>query len=142
MYITNLLNNIQKMQLPMLMSELSSEFADESHAYGEYPVLQIYSNGENLTIRAEVPGLTQEDISLSITDDVLTISGEIKGNPDFASVNFLRKERPWGKFQKTLELPTAVDGDKAQAAMKNGILMITLPIRESVKPKQITIKSE
>jgi len=140
MYLTNFLHNIQKMPLPLFLPDLGSDFLESGYGAPSFPALQIYANTEHVLVRAEIPGLTRDEISLSITDDVLTISGELKSA--MADVKIIRRERAAGMFQKTVELPSPVDADKAEAVLKNGILEITLPIRESVKPREIPVTGE
>ncbi|MDH4263566.1 MAG: Hsp20/alpha crystallin family protein [Spirochaetia bacterium] len=138
MYLTNFLNDIHRIQNQMGNS-----------LYHEFPAVQIYSNADQLIVTAEVPGLNQDEIQLKVSDDVLSISGEINKNQQNESLRDLketakvyRQERKTGKFHKTIELPYSVDGMQSEAVLKNGILTITFPLREEAKPRQISIKSE
>jgi len=142
MYLTNILNDIQRMQGQLSKARLNGTFEKTEHRCTDFPEVQIYANTDQLAVRMELPGLSQEEIDLNITDDVLSISGEIKRYPEDNMGKILRQERKMGKFQKLIELPYPVEGDEAQAVLKNGILTITLPIKETVKPRQVTIKSE
>lgn len=142
MYFTTFLNDIQRMQNQMARTRLSGISGEEEFPHAEFPAIQIYSNAEELAVRAEVPGLSQDEIGLSITDDVLTISGDVKKTNQSDEMRILHEERSSGKFQKIIELPYPVEGNKSQATLKNGILTVIFPIKEAVKPRQIQIKGE
>jgi len=146
MYFTELLNDLNRAQGQLRLQNGLWNGLSHGSMYGahqsEYPLIQIYADKDFLILRAEVPGVALEDLSISITDDVLTLSGEIKESIFDANVKALRKERITGKFSRTVELPYPVESDKAEAVLKNGLLNLTLPIKEAVKPRQISIKSE
>jgi len=146
MYFTELLNDLNRVQGQLRLQNGLWNGLSHGSIYGthqsEYPLIQIYADKDFLTLRAEVPGVALEDLSITITDDVLTLNGEIKESIFDANVKALRKERVTGKFFRTVELPYPVESDKAEAVLKNGLLNLTLPIKEAVKPRQISIKSE
>jgi len=81
------------------------------------------------------------DIEISISSNVLTLKGEKKAAPTQGSDQLYREETSVGRFQRTLQLPLAVDADKANAVLRNGVLTIQLPKREDVKPRQIAVKA-
>ena len=85
----------------------------------------------------ELPGLKKEEIEISLHDDTLTISGERK-REESSEQEFLT-ERLYGKFQRSLTLPTAVDAEKVKASYKDGLLQVVLPKAEEAKPKQIEV---
>jgi HSP20 family protein len=92
-------------------------------------------------VEAEIPGIKAEDLDISVVGRTLTLSGERK--PEEAQdVNYHRRERKWGSFRKALTLPEDVNADAILAECKNGVLKITLPKAENVKPRKITIKGE
>jgi HSP20 family protein len=88
-----------------------------------------------------IPGLQPEDIDVSITSDVLTIKGEIRGEDTSEGVTYLRRERKIGTFSRSIKIPRPVRGDQAVADFKGGMLTITLPKVEESKPKVINIRS-
>jgi HSP20 family protein len=135
MFITNILNDFQKMQ-----NEMAWAFGSQGNYQGDFPAVQIYSDKDHLILRADVPGLSKEDMELSITEDVVTISGEIKKIELAEGSRIVKRERRSGKFQKTVELPYPVDSERSEAVLKNGVLTINFPIKETVKPRQIQIK--
>jgi len=95
---------------------------------------------DEVIVKASVPGVKPEDIDVSVTGDVLTIKGEFKQEENVEKENFIRRERRYGSFSRSLALPTAVDVDKAVAEFENGVLKLRLPKSEEVKPKSIEIK--
>jgi HSP20 family protein len=106
-----------------------------------YPAINIWVSDDSQFVNAEMPGARTEDIDINVDGDTLTISGELGSDeiPEGAHVH--RKERGFGKFSRTIQLPYPVDAEKVEASFKNGVLAITLPHIEAVKPKKITIAS-
>ena len=90
-------------------------------------------------VEAEVPGLSKDEIDITMENGVLTIAGEKKTSVEENDGNFHIRERRYGKFARQFTLPTAVDEGKVKAALKDGILTITLDKREEVKPKKISV---
>ena len=90
-------------------------------------------------MRAELPGMRREDIDVSLHNGSLSISGERKSEEEFKDAEVYRAERFFGKFQRTVTLPTQVSVDKINAQYKDGILNITLPKAEEAKPKHIDV---
>jgi HSP20 family protein len=106
---------------------------------GWSPALDVYDHKDNLVVTLEVPGMKKEDIEISLHDGMLTVCGERKDQREQAEGQAFRSERYFGKFQRSLSLPTAVDANKVKASYKDGILTIYLPKAEEAKPKQITV---
>ena len=105
---------------------------------GWLPPVEMFEKDDRFVIRAELPGMTQQDIDISIVGDTLTIKGELKGPLD--NVDYIIQERPYGKFSRTLRLNIPVQADKAEATFEKGILTLVLPKQEEVKPKTIEVK--
>jgi HSP20 family protein len=93
-------------------------------------------------VKAAIPGVKTDDVQINITGEILTIKGEVKEKEDVNEKAYHLREQRWGIFERSLALPTDVVADKAKAEFENGILTITLPKAEEVKPKTITIKSK
>ena len=105
---------------------------------GWTPALDLYQTNDDVVAVVELPGMRKEEIEISLQEGMLTISGERKaetGENDKAS----RTERFVGKFRRSISLPTRVDATKVNATYKDGILTVTLPKAEEVKPKQIQV---
>jgi HSP20 family protein len=106
------------------------------------PAIDLYQTEDNVVVKAALPGLKAEDVQISITGDVLTLRGEFKQNGEVKEATYHIKEHRFGTFERSFMLPTDVQTDKAKAECENGILTITLPKAEQVKPKTITVKAK
>ena len=106
-----------------------------------YPAINIWMNDEAQYLSAEMPGVRVEDIDICVDGDTLTISGERGSDDVTGEAQFHRKERSFGKFTRTIQLPYAVDADSVDASLKNGVLTITLLKTKAEISKQISIKS-
>lgn len=104
------------------------------------PAIDIEENNGNLMVRAEIPGMNKDDIKVSVKEDLLKISGERKQENETKEKTFHRIERSYGKFERIIRLPSEVDADKVKASYKDGVLNITLPKPESMKPKRIDVE--
>jgi HSP20 family protein len=101
--------------------------------------LDVYREDGNLVIKAEVPGVASEDIDISVKDHVLTISGETRSEDEVKEENYLRRERRYGSFCRSLALPAEAEGDKAEAAFEDGVLTVTVPVAEEPQPETVKI---
>ncbi len=106
---------------------------------GWTPALDVYEEKDHFIVKAELPGLKKEDIEVSFHDGGLSISGERKSETDHEDAEVCRAERFFGRFQRTVTLPTPVAVDKARASYKDGVLTVTLPKTEEAKPKHIDV---
>ena len=104
-----------------------------------HPVVDIYENDENIVITAELPGVDKKDISVDVNGRILTLKGERSADNEVKEDNYYRKERSYGKFERSFTLPADVDPDKVKADFKDGILKLDIPKPEAHKPKQITV---
>jgi HSP20 family protein len=105
------------------------------------PSVDLYQTDDDIVVRASLPGMKAEDVQISITGEMLTIKGEFKEKQDKKEKSYHLRERHYGTFERTLTLPGLVQADKAQAEFEDGILTITLPKSEAIKPKSITVKA-
>jgi HSP20 family protein len=103
------------------------------------PALDVVEEKDNFLVKADLPGLTKEDVSVSIQDTYLTIKGERKHEVEKKDTNYYHRERIHGTFMRTIELPTRVDAGKVLATFKDGVLHVTLPKSEEAKPKEIKV---
>jgi HSP20 family protein len=102
----------------------------------------MYQTDNEVIIEAAVPGMKASDVQISVTGDVLTLRGEIKQNSKVDENAYHIREKRYGIFERRIMLPTDVEADKAKAEFENGILTITLPKAEEVRPKTITVKAK
>ncbi len=107
---------------------------------GWTPAMDLYEDKDNLYLKAELPGMKREDIEVSLHEGTLSISGERKSQSNYEEAEVYRAERFFGRFQRTVTLPTPVSADKVKAQYQDGVLSITLPKTEEAKPKQINVR--
>jgi HSP20 family protein len=105
------------------------------------PAVEIADTNDSIMVKAQVPGVSKENLHLDIMDDCLTLKGEIKDEETTEGKRFHRKEFRYGSFARTIPLPTTVKADQATAQLKDGVLTITIPKGEHAKMKQIPIKT-
>ncbi|NWG02444.1 MAG: Hsp20/alpha crystallin family protein [Syntrophaceae bacterium] len=106
-----------------------------------YPAVNLTEEGDNIYVRAELPGVSPESLDISVVEGRLQIRGERKIVLEEQNASYHRRERESGIFRRTIALPTRVDPGKVSASMKNGVLTILLPKSEEAKPKKITVKT-
>jgi HSP20 family protein len=104
------------------------------------PAVDVYEDAEAIRIEAELPGLTKENVSVRLENNVLTVEGERKLAREDKRDNYHRIERAYGSFVRSFTIPSNVNPEKVDAEFKDGVLRITLPKREEAKPKQIDVK--
>ena len=105
------------------------------------PPIDIYDSGKHeLVIKAELPDVNREDITLRVENNTLTISGQKKMDSELKDEQYHRVERAYGNFSRSFTLPQTVDTNAIGAEYKNGVLIVRLPLREEAKPKQIQVK--
>jgi len=106
------------------------------------PAIDMYQTDNDVVVKAALPGFKAEDVQINVTGDVLTIRGEMKHEDEQNDKAWHIREHRWGSFERSISLPTDVVSEKAQADFDNGILTVTLPKAEEVKPKTITVKAK
>ena len=104
------------------------------------PALDVIDNDEAFVIRAALPGLKAEEITINVEDDVLTLKAEREESHEDGDETYLLRERRYGSLRRSVRLPSGVNADEATAEVEDGILTLTLPKREEYKPKQIAVK--
>ena len=104
-----------------------------------YPALNLWDDGENFHAEAELPGFKIEDIDLAVAGCDLQIRGNSK-TPSGKDWAVHRQERPCGEFSRTIKFPAEIDADRVQAALKDGVLRVTLPKAPTAKPRKIEVK--
>jgi HSP20 family protein len=106
------------------------------------PAIDMYQTNDEIIVKAAVPGMKADDVQINVTGELLTIKGEMKEQEEKKEKAWHIREQRWGSFERSVALPTAVVADKAKAEFENGILTVTLPKAEEVKPKTITVKAK
>jgi HSP20 family protein len=103
------------------------------------PAVDMHETKDDLVLKVEVPGVREKDVAVSITGDLLTIRGERRWEDESKEQKFLHVERIYGRFERLIQLPMAVQADKVKAAYRDGVLEVTLPKAEELKPREIKI---
>ena len=104
------------------------------------PRVDIFEKGDNIVMKAELPGISKEDIDINVENNILTLKGERKREKEVEEENFYRIERYHGTFSRSFTLPRTVDPEKIDAKYRDGVLELTLPRAEEAKQKKIQIK--
>jgi HSP20 family protein len=103
------------------------------------PALDLSETPDAYVVEVAVPGMQAEDLKLTFENGVLTIAGEVKAETEQKERNYHRVERRFGRFSRSITFPTTVKGDAIAAKLEHGVLNLTLPKAEEVKPRQISI---
>ncbi|MCX7724654.1 MAG: Hsp20/alpha crystallin family protein [Thermodesulfovibrio sp.] len=106
------------------------------------PNVDIFERGGEIVIQVELPGVSKEDLDLTITDDRLIIKGEIKKPEGISEEDYILNERNYGTFSRTVNLPPDIDKSSVKATLRNGLLEIVILRKEESKPKEIKIPLE
>ena len=106
------------------------------------PAIDMYQTDDEVVVKATLPGLKAEDVDITVTGETLTLLGEYKQENEQKNTRYHIREQHSGSFERSLRLPTVVKADHAQADFSDGILTVTLPVAEEVKPKSISIKAK
>lgn len=106
----------------------------------QMPAMDLYEEKDEVVVKAELPGISKEDLDVTLTESTLTLKGEKKKEEEVKEKNFYRSERSSGSFVRTIDLPSEVKTDQAKASFKNGVLEIRLPKTEDAKRKVTKVK--
>ena len=103
------------------------------------PAVDIYETNDSVVVKAELPGVEKDQISVEVKDGILSLRGERKFEKEVKEESYHRIERSYGNFQRSFSLPVSVDQEKVTARFKDGVLEVKLPKKEQAKPKQIHV---
>jgi HSP20 family protein len=137
------LTNYRPLRLSEMMDRLFDEsFERPSAHFADYALpVNLQVRDEEYLLTAAVPGLKAEDLSVEINGDTVTLRGETFAPAPDEKAEWLLQERRYGKFTRTLTLPSELDSARAEASIENGVLSLRLPKAESAKPKVIKVKA-
>lgn len=126
-------------EIDRLRGEFDHAFTGFAPRAAAFPPVNVWAGPEGVAVAAELPGLSAEDIEITVKDDRLTIAGE-RAAPEGKGA-LLRRERAFGKFRRVIQLPFRVESDKVEARFEHGVLAIELPRPEADKPRRIAINA-
>ena len=122
------------------LNRMFSNFFDEQLTNSWTPAVDIYeSENHEVVLKAELPEMKREDISITFENQVLTIRGQRKPDETIRRDRYQRFERPYGTFGRSFTIPSTIDAGRITASYKDGVLTVRLPQRDEVKPKQIEV---
>ncbi|MFW6076614.1 MAG: Hsp20/alpha crystallin family protein [Hyphomicrobiales bacterium] len=130
-------------EMRRMQDEIRRVFAEYEGqaATAGYPPVSLWVGRDSVVVTAELPGVGADDIELSASDDTLTIRGKREPGVDAENIAWHRRERAYGAFSRTVELPFRIDPDRVQARFTNGVIEIELQRPEADKPKRISINA-
>jgi len=106
------------------------------------PAVDVFEKDDKFVVKAELPGMKEEDIEVSVVGETLTIKGEKKTESEVKDEDYYRSERSYGSFFRSIPLPSSVDASKIEADIEDGVLEVTLPKLAAVKPKKIAVSAK
>ena len=124
-----------------LQDEVDRTFTSPARAAGGFPAVNIWQGTDTAALTAELPGVDPADIDISVKEDVITVAGERKAPATDDQTVWNRRERPYGRFSRVIQLPFKVDPDRVEARLQDGVLQIELHRPEADKPRRIQIKA-
>ena len=132
-------------EMDRLQQDMNRLFSDTSmnrvRQAPSYPAVNVWAAEDSALITAEIPGLDKDDLEINVTGDTLTLSGIRKADDLPEHARYHRRERTFGEFSRSIQLPYTVDVNKVKATFKNGVLKVELPRVEAEKPKKINVKA-
>lgn len=127
--------------IPFPMRDLDRFFGEDFMGGADfYPALDVYQDKDNVIAELSLPGIDPEKVDIVIENDVLTVSGSSEDKKEVKREDYYRREVRSGSFSRSVVLPMAVKGNDAQAHYEKGVLTITMPKEEAVKPKRVSVQ--
>ena len=137
------MNNLVSLRpLSLFHSSFDTFFHEDAFAGNkdkEYLPIDVSKSDDEFLVKASLPGCKKEDLDILVHDGILTLKATINEDNEKNNFKFLRKERKFSSFTRSMRLPDAVESDKIVAALNNGVLSLTIPLAEKSKPKKINI---
>jgi HSP20 family protein len=128
------------LELRRMQSEMNRVFSGSTPAFRDFPPINIWLGDNSVVVTSELPGVTQNDVNLSLQEDVLTLEGARRPSEE-QGATWQRRERTYGSFSRAVQLPFRVDPNKVQARFNNGMLEVELERLEADRPKKIEIRA-
>ena len=129
-------------EMRRMQSEMNRLFSGVGLATArDFPPINIWLGDNSVVVTAELPGVTRDDVTLNLQDDVLTLEGKREPRHQQEDGNWQRRERSYGSFSRAVQLPFRIDPDKVQARFSNGVLEVELERLEGDRPKKIEIRA-
>ena len=128
-------------RMTRLIDETLSRIWKEDMAQGVWsPSVDILERGDEVVLKVDLPGVSQNEIDIRVEEGTLTIQGERKFVKESSEENYVQIERPYGTFRRTFSIPRTIDQESIKASYKDGVLRIILPRKQEIQPKQIVVE--
>jgi HSP20 family protein len=114
---------------------------DWTDGLGGFPRVDVSEDDTEVVVSAELPGVEESEVEVSVRDDALTIAGERRDESEHRDRDFYRREQYYGSFQRTIPLPRGIDPDRVEATFKRGVLTVTMPKTEAARRRKISIRA-
>jgi HSP20 family protein len=141
-FVTDAFNDLLRFQgeIDRLLRNPAAGFDAGLSGPGAFPPVNVFRGQDGVVVHAEMPGVAPEDVAVTCEGRRLTITGERKA-PESVPGGYHRRERPYGKFSRTLVLPEDLDTEHVTAEVRHGVLALHLPLAAAAKPRAITVKA-
>jgi HSP20 family protein len=128
-------------ELAELRTRFDHMFDDlrDNHEHAWTPAIDVMRDNGNLVVRADIPGLKPEEVKIEVQDDILTVSGEHEERKEETDKQYVRRERRYGSFSRSMALPAGVDAKKVKAETHNGVVEVKIPLPRETKKETVTI---
>lgn len=123
------------------LTGLARNFYDEDTGLWHPAGLEVWEDGQNVYVEAELPGVKPEDVEVTLEGNVLTIRGQKKEKQEQKNVQYHYRQRRYGQFVQQFQLPSTVDGSKVTANLQDGVLRVQIEKRPEVKPRKVAVKA-
>lgn len=138
--MTLYINPLRQTSRQRILNDLMRGWEDNYDSELTFPI-DVRADSDSFTLKALLPGVKAEDLNIHIVNETVTIAGELKADREEGS-SYLLTERPSGKFQRVLTLPTQLDPDKVEANLEDGVLTLRIPKAEEAKPRTIKVQAK
>jgi HSP20 family protein len=127
-----------------LRHRLDQAFRDLSDGVqrGWSPSVDLVRRDDALILRADIPGIKPDDVKIEVEDNVLTVSGEHRGETEERKEHYMRRERRYGSFSRSMMLPKGVTADDIEATTEDGVLEVTIPVPKAAEKQKVEVKSK
>src|SRR5450759_4742483 len=125
-------------ELRSRFDRMFDEFADGRERTWT-PAIDVVRDNGNLVVRADIPGIKPEEVKIEVEDDILTVSGEHEEHKEEKDKNYVRRERRYGSFSRSMTLPPGVEAKSIKAKTHDGVVEVTIPLPKEAKKETVTI---
>ena len=111
----------------------------DGRSHGRTPAIDVVRDNGNLVVRADIPGIKPEEVKIEVEDDILTVSGQHEEHKEEKDKHYVRRERRYGSFSRSMALPSGVEANSIKAKTHDGVVEVTIPLPKEAKKETVTI---